>query len=50
MPDIAVHAAFGQEVRASLPGKIQDALREQPYTFGLFGPDLWFMHQPWKRR
>ncbi len=50
MPDIAVHAAFGQEVRASLPGKIQDALQEQPYTFGLFGPDLWFMHQPWKRR
>ena len=50
MPDVAVHAAFGREVLASLAPEIRDAIRPQPWTFGLFGPDLWFMHQPWRRR
>ena len=50
MPDIAVHHAFGQEVKASLPPEIQRELLEEPYTFALYGPDPWFMYQPWKRR
>ena len=50
MPDVAVHAAFGREVLASLPGEIRDCLLPDPYTFALFGPDLWFMHKPWHRR
>ncbi len=50
MPDVAVHSAFGREVRAVLPEEITERIREVPYTFALFGPDLWFMYQPWKRR
>ncbi len=50
MPDAAVHAAFGQEVLARLDHEISDRIREIPYTFALFGPDVWFMYQPWKRR
>ena len=50
MPDVAVHAAFGREVLASLDRETAERIRKEPYTFALFGPDLWFMYQPWKRR
>lgn len=50
MPDIVVHASFGREVRQALPEEIRAKLSVDPYTFALFGPDLWFMYQPWKRR
>ena len=50
MPDAAVHAVFGLEVLAELDSRIAEKIREVPYTFALFGPDLWFMYQPWKRR
>lgn len=50
MPDVAMHHAFGQEVRASLPEEVQEYLMDTPYVFALYGPDPWFMHQPWKRR
>ena len=50
MPDVAVHASFGREVLASLPEEVRDVILPEPYTFALFGPDLWFMHKPWRRR
>ena len=50
MPDVAVHASFGREVLAALPEKVREAILPEPYTFALFGPDIWFMHQPWRRR
>lgn len=50
MPDVAVHAAFGREVRAGLRRETAEKIHEIPYTFALFGPDIWFMYQPWKRR
>lgn len=50
MPDVAVHAAFGREVLASLPEEIREYLLSDPYTFALFGPDPWFMYKPWHRR
>ena len=50
MPDPAVHASFGREVLASLPQEVQDTIHADPYTFALFGPDVWFMHKPWRRR
>ncbi|MBQ9210216.1 MAG: zinc dependent phospholipase C family protein [Clostridia bacterium] len=50
MPDVAQHHAFGQRVKATLPKEIQQYLADVPYTFALYGPDPWFMHQPWKRR
>ena len=50
MPDVAVHAAFGREVLASLPEEIREYLLPDPYTFALFGPDPWFMYKPWHRR
>ena len=50
MPDVTVHAVFGREVRAGLSSEIAEKIREIPYTFALFGPDIWFMYQPWKRR
>ena len=50
MPDVVVHAVFGQEVRAALDRGIAEKIRDVPYTFALFGPDIWFMYQPWKRR
>ena len=50
MPDVAVHAVFGREVLAELDSGIAGKIREVPYTFALFGPDVWFMYQPWKRR
>jgi hypothetical protein len=50
MPDVAVHASFGREVLASLPDEVREAIVSEPYTFALFGPDIWFMHKPWHRR
>lgn len=50
MPDVAVHAAFGREVLASLPEEVREYLLPEPYTFALFGPDVWFMYKPWLRR
>ncbi len=50
MPDVAVHAAFGREVLASLPEEVREYLLPEPYTFALFGPDVWFMYKPWHRR
>ena len=50
MPDVAVHASFGREVLASLPEEIRSAIVSEPYTFALFGPDVWFMHKPWLRQ
>ncbi len=50
MPDIVVHAVFGRDVRRALPEEIREKLADDPYTFALFGPDLWFMYRPWKRR
>lgn len=50
MPDVAVHAAFGNDVFASLAPEVRDVIQPGPWTFGLFGPDLWFMHKPWRRR
>ena len=50
MPDVAVHAAFGREILASLPEEVREYLLPEPYTFALFGPDIWFMYKPWLRR
>ena len=50
MPDIVVHAAFGRDVKQALPEEIRRKLSDDPYTFALFGPDLWFLYRPWKRR
>ena len=50
MPDIVVHAAFGREVKQALPEEIRAKLADDPYTFALFGPDLWFLYRPWKRQ
>ena len=50
MPDVVVHAVFGREVRAALDLGIAEKIRDVPFTFALFGPDIWFMYQPWKRR
>ena len=50
MPDVVVHAVFGREIQAGLDREIAEKIREVPYTFALFGPDIWFMYQPWKRR
>ena len=48
MPDPVVHASFGREVLSSLPAEIQDTIRPDPYTFALFGPDVWFLYKPLK--
>ena len=50
MPDVVIHAVFGREVRAGLDRGIAEKIRDVPFTFALFGPDIWFMYQPWKRR
>ena len=50
MPEVVVHAVFGREVRKHLDSGIAGKIREVPYTFALFGPDIWFMYEPWKRR
>lgn len=46
MPDPVVHVSFGREVLASLPEKVRGAILPDPYTFALFGPDVWFLYKP----
>ena len=46
MPDPTVHVSFGREVLASLPEEVRDFILPGPYTFALFGPDVWFLHKP----
>lgn len=46
MPDPTVHVSFGREVLASLPEEVRDYIIPEPYTFALFGPDVWFLHKP----
>lgn len=41
MPEVVVHAVFGREVRKHLDSGIAGKIREVPYTFALFGPDIW---------
>lgn len=50
MPEAVQHASFGQEVFCSLSPEIQALIVPEPYHFALFGPDVWFMYQPWRRR
>ena len=50
MPDVVIHAEFGRGVRQALPDAVRSVLEDAPWTFALFGPDVWFMYQPWKRR
>ena len=49
MPDPVVHVSFGREVLASLPEEVRDAITPVPYTFALFGPDVWFLYKPFGR-
>ena len=46
MPDPVVHVSFGREVLASLPEEVREAVLPEPYTFALFGPDVWFLYKP----
>lgn len=46
MPDPVVHASFGREVLASLPAEVRASILPDPYTFALFGPDVWFLYKP----
>ena len=46
MPDPTVHVSFGREVLASLPEEVREAVLPEPYTFALFGPDVWFLYKP----
>ena len=46
MPDPVVHVSFGREVLASLPEEIRCDILPDPYTFALFGPDVWFLFRP----
>ena len=50
MPDVAYHHAFGQDVRAALSPETRGMLSDAPFLFALYGPDIWFLYQPWKRR
>lgn len=50
MPDVAVHAVFGQQVREALDPTVRDVLRDEPFRFALYGPDNWFMYKPWQKR
>ena len=50
MPDPTVHVSFGREVLASLPEEVREAIMPDPYTFALFGPDVWFLYKPFGRR
>ncbi len=47
MPDVVIHYAMGQDVKAALPPEIREKLQEAPYVIGLYGPDPWFMYKPW---
>ena len=49
MPDPTVHVSFGREVLASLPEEVRDVIMPEPYTFALFGPDVWFLYKPFGR-
>ena len=49
MPDPVVHVSFGREVLASLPDEVRDVILPEPYTFALFGPDVWFLYRPFGR-
>ena len=49
MPDPVVHVSFGREVLASLPEEVRDIITPVPYTFALFGPDVWFLYKPFGR-
>ena len=46
MPDPTVHVSFGREVLSSLPEEIRETILPGPYTFALFGPDVWFLYKP----
>lgn len=46
MPDPTVHVSFGREVLASLPEEVRNYIIPEPYTFALFGPDVWFLYKP----
>ena len=46
MPDPVVHVSFGREVLASLPEEVRDFILPEPYSFALFGPDVWFLYKP----
>ena len=50
MPEAVVHASFGQEVLSSLPPEVRESIVPDPFRFALFGPDIWFTYQPWRRR
>ena len=50
MPDVAVHSSFGDEVLSTLAHSARDAVVPVPWRFALFGPDFWFMYQPWINR
>ena len=45
MPDVVFHSKFGRDVRQALPDEIRSRLEDVPYTFALFGPDVWFMYR-----
>ncbi len=49
MPDPVVHVSFGREVLASLPEEVRVYILPDPYTFALFGPDVWFLYRPFGR-
>ena len=49
MPDPTVHVSFGREVLASLPEEVRDAIVPEPFSFALFGPDVWFLYKPFGR-
>ncbi len=49
MPDPTVHVSFGREVLDSRPQEVRDAIMPVPYTFALFGPDVWFLYKPFGR-
>ena len=50
MPDIAVHAVFGERVFASLSKSTQKHIWKDPWLMALFGPDPWFVHLPPKKQ
>ncbi len=50
MPDPVVHVSFGREVFASLPEEVRNTIQSEPYTFALFGPDVWFLYKPFRHK
>jgi len=49
MPDPTLHVSFGREVLSVLPEEVRDSILPAPYTFALFGPDVWFLYKPFGR-